>query len=134
MGMPCCTGSTPCMGGCCDQSTQRCVGFLQPCSTPGQRCSASPSSCVECGSPGQPCCDGDCDQGCCIGQGDAGSGSAAGVCIAAGDSCTAFGGISGICQFTAPKGYCVDCGLSAGPCCKGGLCQSSLTCTGNTCQ
>jgi hypothetical protein len=137
IGEACCSGATPCNGGCCDPGTQKCVGFLQPCSTPGERCSTS--ACLACGSPGQPCCDGDCDNGCCIGQGsDAGAGDAgssdAGVCVAAGGSCRAFGNLPGVCSYTAPHGYCDMCGLTSSPCCPGGTCQAGLTCTGTMCQ
>jgi hypothetical protein len=56
------------------------------------------------------------------------------VCVAAGDPCPAFGGLPGVCSYTAPRGFCDMCGLTASPCCKGGTCQSGLTCTGNMCQ
>jgi hypothetical protein len=132
-GDPCCAGAAPCMGGCCDPATQRCVGFFQPCSTSGQRCSTT--SCTVCGEPGQPCCGILCDNGCCVDQGDAGTGGDAGVCIAAGDSCSA-SGLPGVCTFSpsSVRGYCEFCGGTSNPCCKGGVCETGLSCSAGACR
>ena len=82
--------------------------------------------CIECGDPGEPCCDGmTCaTDAACV----------AGTCEACGDEgqpCCGTDCDSSL--LVCDQGTCVECGAAGEPCCSGMICSTDTMCVGGTC-